>query len=61
MVIDGNIGAGKTSLAKGLADQLGMKYMKEATIHYFDEKELGEGKKYDDKFMGKAFHLHLYP
>ncbi|XP_054767904.2 NADH dehydrogenase [ubiquinone] 1 alpha subcomplex subunit 10, mitochondrial-like isoform X1 [Lytechinus pictus] len=60
VVLDGNIGAGKTKLAKGLADQLGMKYMKEATIHYFDEKELGEGKKYDDKFMGSCSLERFY-
>ncbi|XP_072179164.1 NADH dehydrogenase [ubiquinone] 1 alpha subcomplex subunit 10, mitochondrial-like isoform X1 [Diadema setosum] len=52
IVVDGNIGAGKSSLAKGLAEKLGMRYMKEATLHYFDEKDLGEGKKYDDKFVG---------
>ncbi|XP_033104178.1 NADH dehydrogenase [ubiquinone] 1 alpha subcomplex subunit 10, mitochondrial-like [Anneissia japonica] len=59
-VVDGNIGSGKSELAKSLADKLGMKYMKEAHVHYLDEKLLGEGKKFDKKFMGNVSMEDFY-
>ncbi len=52
IVIDGNIGCGKTRFSQDLAENLGMKHMPEAHVHYLDELELGPGKKYDKKFIG---------
>ncbi|XP_071956051.1 NADH dehydrogenase [ubiquinone] 1 alpha subcomplex subunit 10, mitochondrial-like [Antedon mediterranea] len=60
IVVDGNIGSGKSELAKTLADKLGMKYMKEAHLHYLDEQLLGEGKKLDKKFIGNVSLEQFY-
>ena len=53
IVVDGNIGCGKSTFSQDLAAKLGMKHIPEAHIHYLDELELGPGKKFDKKFIGK--------
>ncbi|XP_071803614.1 NADH dehydrogenase [ubiquinone] 1 alpha subcomplex subunit 10, mitochondrial-like [Asterias amurensis] len=52
IVVEGNIGCGKSTFSQDLAARLGMKHMPEAHIHYLDELELGPGKKYDKKYIG---------
>ena len=51
IVVDGNIGCGKSTFSQELAKELGMKHVPEAHVHYLDELELGPGKKYDPKFI----------
>ncbi|XP_038078027.1 NADH dehydrogenase [ubiquinone] 1 alpha subcomplex subunit 10, mitochondrial-like [Patiria miniata] len=60
IVVDGNIGCGKSKFSKELAEKLGMKYVPEAHLHYLDELELGPGKKYDPKFIGNVSLEQFY-
>ncbi|XP_055329074.1 NADH dehydrogenase [ubiquinone] 1 alpha subcomplex subunit 10, mitochondrial-like [Paramacrobiotus metropolitanus] len=59
--IEGNIGAGKTTLAQNLADQLGMKYFPEASLEkdvypYLFSYNL---KDYNDRLQGTAKHFDV--
>ncbi|XP_022079961.1 NADH dehydrogenase [ubiquinone] 1 alpha subcomplex subunit 10, mitochondrial-like [Acanthaster planci] len=60
VVVDGNIGCGKSKFSQELAAKLGMKYMPEAHVHYLDELELGPGKKYDPKYIGNVSLERFY-
>ncbi|XP_038604923.1 NADH dehydrogenase [ubiquinone] 1 alpha subcomplex subunit 10, mitochondrial [Tachyglossus aculeatus] len=42
ITVDGNLCSGKSKLAKGLAEKLGLRYFPEADIYYLD-KSLGDG------------------
>lgn len=50
IVVDGNIGAGKSVVAKELADKLGMRHIPEATPQYTPNRSLGHD--IDEKFIG---------
>ena len=50
-VVEGNIACGKSTVAKEIADRLGMRHMPEATVQYVPIRK--HGHPVEDKFVGK--------
>ncbi|XP_078407545.1 NADH dehydrogenase [ubiquinone] 1 alpha subcomplex subunit 10, mitochondrial [Cetorhinus maximus] len=53
ITVDGNLASGKAALAKSLADKLGMLYIPEVDVHYWDRKT-GDGQKLSTIFNGNC-------
>ncbi|XP_070566890.1 NADH dehydrogenase [ubiquinone] 1 alpha subcomplex subunit 10, mitochondrial-like isoform X2 [Ptychodera flava] len=58
-VVDGNIAVGKTTLATKLAEKLGLHYIGEPDLHYFD-RQVGDGEPLDPKFTGNVTLQKFY-
>ncbi|XP_069790388.1 NADH dehydrogenase [ubiquinone] 1 alpha subcomplex subunit 10, mitochondrial isoform X2 [Narcine bancroftii] len=59
ITVEGNLSSGKGDLAKKLADKLGMLYIPEVDIHYWDLK-FGDGKKLSAQFNGNCSIKKFY-
>ncbi|KAF6115212.1 NADH:ubiquinone oxidoreductase subunit A10 [Phyllostomus discolor] len=53
ITVDGNICSGKSKVAKGIADKLGMRHFPEAGVHYVDSTT-GDGRSLDMELSGNC-------